>query len=79
VCGGVAVLPLTRRRRVYRRICTCGCRATGQYESGAAVPELTVPEVTDAPIVVPPCETVKVTVRITVPPPLVTVAESVTF
>ena len=41
---------------------------------------MTVPEVTGVPIVVPPCDTVNVTVpAFTVPDPLVTVADSVTF
>ena len=45
-----------------------------------AAPAATVPEVTGDPIVVPPCETVKVTVpALTVPAALVTVAERVTF
>jgi hypothetical protein len=45
-----------------------------------AAPEATVPEVTGVPIVVPPCETVKVTVPVfTAPLPLVTVADKVTF
>jgi hypothetical protein len=41
---------------------------------------VTVPDVTGTPIVVPPCETVKVTVPLlTVPEALVTVADKVTF
>ena len=45
-----------------------------------AAPDATVPEVTAVPMVVPPCDTVKVTVpALTVPAPLVTVADKVTF
>jgi hypothetical protein len=41
---------------------------------------VTVPEVTGVPTVVPPCDTVNVTVPVfTVPLPLVTVAVNVTF
>jgi hypothetical protein len=52
----------------------------GNTYAALAAPEVTVPEVTGAPMVVPPCETVKVTVPVfTVPAGLVTVAERVTF
>jgi hypothetical protein len=45
-----------------------------------AAPDATVPEVTGVPTVVPPCDTVNVTVpAFTVPLPLVTVADNVTF
>ena len=52
----------------------------GSTKVALAVPVVTVPEVTGVPMVVPLCETVKVTVpALTVPAPLVTLAESVTF
>ena len=52
----------------------------GRTKVALAAPEVTVPEVTGEPIVVPPCETVKVTVPVlTVPEALVTVADKVTF
>jgi len=52
----------------------------GSTNVALAAPLVTVPEVTGEPIVVAPCVTVKVTVpAFTVPCPLVTVAESVTF
>ena len=52
----------------------------GKTNVALAAPDVTVPEVTGEPIVVPPCETVNVTVpAFTVPEPLVTVAERVTF
>ena len=52
----------------------------GMENVAVAAPEATVPEVTGVPSVVPLCETVKVTVpALTVPPPLVTVADRVTL
>jgi hypothetical protein len=52
----------------------------GSANVALAAPDATVPEVTGDPIVVPPCDTVNVTVpALTVPAPLVTVADNVTF
>jgi hypothetical protein len=52
----------------------------GNTNVALAAPDVTVPEVTGVPIVVPPCDTVNVTVPVfTVPDALVTVADSVTF
>ena len=52
----------------------------GRTKVALAAPEVTVPEVTGEPMVVPPCETVNVTVPVfTAPEALVTAAERVTF
>jgi hypothetical protein len=52
----------------------------GNMNVALAAPDATVPDVTGDPIVVPPCDTVNVTVpALTVPDPLVTVADKVTF
>jgi hypothetical protein len=52
----------------------------GTENVALAAPDATVPEVTGVPIVVPPFETVNVTVpALTVPAPLVTLADKVTF
>ena len=52
----------------------------GSTKVALAAPPATVEEVTGTPMVVPPWLTVNVTVpAFTVPPPLVTVAESATF
>jgi hypothetical protein len=52
----------------------------GNTNVALATPDVTVPEVTGVPIVVPPWDTVNVTVPVfTVPDALVTVDDSVTF
>ena len=52
----------------------------GSTKVALAAPDVTVPDVTGDPTVVPPCDTVNVTVpTFTVPAPLVTVAVSGTF
>jgi hypothetical protein len=52
----------------------------GSTKVALALPPVTVPEVTEDPTWVTPCDTAKVTVpAFTVPAPLVTVAVSVTF
>jgi hypothetical protein len=52
----------------------------GNTNVAPAAPDVTVPDVTGVPIVVPPCETVNVTVPVfTAPEALVTVADNATF
>jgi hypothetical protein len=52
----------------------------GSTKVAPALPDVTVPDVTALPTVVPPCDTVNVTVpTFTAPAPLVTVADSDTF
>ena len=52
----------------------------GSTNTALAAPPVTVPEVTGVPMVVPPCDTVNVTLpALTVPPELTTVAVRVTF
>jgi hypothetical protein len=52
----------------------------GSTKVALALPPLTVPELTEEPTWVPPCETANVTVpAFTAPAPLLTVAVSVTF
>jgi len=45
-------------------LCTRRCWPPGNTYAALPAPEVTVPEVTGAPMVVPPCETVKVTVPV---------------